>query len=379
VAPKGDGAAPPDPDLASILGFKPKDNVHPPISNASAYYFAHAAGQAGRQLSGKAPADGNSLPTSEKIIGSPANLGPGGTSDPTGIYALDEVDLFNILCIPDATRAKSGSPNTPDFSDSQINDIYSKALAYCKHRRAFLIIDCAPNVVDVASALNWRSHRLTINDANGAVYFPRLQIADPLNQGNLRSFAPSGTIAGMFANEDANRGVWKAPAGIETNLSGVQKLTYNLTDDEQGALNPIALNCVRTFPIYGPVVWGARTLVGADEQASEWKYIPVRRTALFIEESLYRGTKWVVFEPNDEPLWAQIRLNVGAFMNDLFRKGAFQGQTPKEAYFVKCDHETTIQTDINLGVVNILVGFAPLKPAEFVVIQLQQIAGQIPT
>ena len=111
--------------------------------------------------------------------------------------------------------------------------------------------------------------------------------------------------------------------------------------------------------------------------ASEWKYVPVRRIALFIEESLLRGTQWVVFEPNDEPLWAQIRLNVGAFMQNLFRQGAFQGSTPREAYLVKCDSETTTQNDINLGVVNILVGFAPLKPAEFVIIRLQQLAGQV--
>jgi phage tail sheath protein FI len=115
---------------------------------------------------------------------------------------------------------------------------------------------------------------------------------------------------------------------------------------------------------------------GADRLASEWKYLPVRRTALHIEESLFRGTQWVVFEPNDEPLWAQIRLNVGTFMNNLFRQGAFQGATPREAYFVKCDRETTTQADIDLGIVNINVGFAPLKPAEFVVIRLQQFAGQ---
>jgi hypothetical protein len=151
-----------------------------------------------------------------------------------------------------------------------------------------------------------------------------------------------------------------------------------LTDPENGTLNPLGINCRRAFPVYGPVVWGSRTLDGADALASEWKYVPVRRIALFLEESLYRGTKWVVFEPNDEPLWAQIRLNVGAFLHTLFRQGAFQGQTPREAYFVKCDRDTTTQTDINLGVVNILVGFAPLKPAEFVIVKIQQIAGQIP-
>ena len=156
-------------------------------------------------------------------------------------------------------------------------------------------------------------------------------------------------------------------------------VTLPTNDAENGILNPLAVNVIRKFPVYGTVVWGARTLQGNDEVGSEWKYVPVRRTALFIEESLYRGLKWVVFEPNDEPLWAQIRLNVGSFMNDLFRQGAFQGTTPKDAYFVKCDKDTTTQSDINRGVVNILVGFAPLKPAEFVVIKLQQLAGQLAT
>jgi uncharacterized protein len=170
--------------------------------------------------------------------------------------------------------------------------------------------------------------------------------------------------------------VWKAPAGLDANFVGVTGLAVNLTDAENGELNPLGINCLRAFPGM-KVVWGARTLRGADQLADEWKYIPVRRTALFIEESLYRGTQWVVFEPNDEPLWAQIRLSVGAFMHSLFRQGAFQGQSPKDAYFVKCDKETTTQDDINKGIVNILVGFAPLKPAEFVVVRLQQMAGQI--
>jgi phage tail sheath protein FI len=180
-----------------------------------------------------------------------------------------------------------------------------------------------------------------------------------------------------MARTDAQRGVWKAPAGLDATLVGVPGLSVTLTDAENGELNPLGINCLRTRPAAGRVVWGARTLQGADRLASEWKYVPVRRTALFIEESLYRGTQWVVFEPNDEPLWAQIRLNVGAFMHNLFRQGAFQGTTPREAYLVKCDKETTTQNDINLGIVNILVGFAPLKPAEFVILKIQQLAGQI--
>jgi phage tail sheath protein FI len=151
----------------------------------------------------------------------------------------------------------------------------------------------------------------------------------------------------------------------------------SLTDAENGLLNPLGVNCLRAFPIIGSVVWGARTLRGADLLADEYKYVPVRRLALYIEESLFRGTQWVVFEPNDEPLWSQIRLNVGAFMQNLFRQGAFQGTTPSAAYFVKCDQETTTQNDINRGVVNVVVGFAPLKPAEFVIIKIQQMAGQL--
>jgi phage tail sheath protein FI len=154
------------------------------------------------------------------------------------------------------------------------------------------------------------------------------------------------------------------------------QVATKLTDLENGALNPFGVNVLRNMPVYGNISWGGRTLNGADQMANEWKYIPVRRTALFIEESLFQALKWVVFEPNDEPLWAQIRLNVGAFMHTLFRQGAFQGSSPREAYLVKCDSETTTQTDIDNGIVRIVVGFAPLKPAEFVIIQLQLLAGQ---
>src|SRR3712207_7651940 len=177
----------------------------------------------------------------------------------------------------------------------------------------------------------------------------------------IETCVPSGAVAGLIARTDATRGVWKAPAGTEATLAGVAGFSVMLTDRENGDLNPVGINCLRAFPVIGRVSWGARTLRGADQLSDEYKYLPVRRLALYIEESLYRGLKWVVFEPNDEPLWSQIRLNVGAFMNRLFRQGAFQGTTPREAYFVKCDKETTTQGDINLGIVNVVVGFAPLK------------------
>jgi len=221
---------------------------------------------------------------------------------------------------------------------------------------------------DVVSGLG----ALVTRSANAALYFPRIRVPDPLKENRLETFAPSGAVAGVIARTDAQRGVWKAPAGQEATLNGVPELSVRLTDGQHGQLNPIGVNCLRTFPIAGRVVWGARTLRGADELADQWAYLPVRRTALFIQESLFRGTQWVVFEPNDEPLWSQIRLNVGAFMNGLFRRGAFQGTTPAQAYFVKCDREANPQEDIDRGIVNIIVGFAPLKPAEFVFISIQQ-------
>jgi hypothetical protein len=279
----------------------------------------------------------------------------------TGIYALEATDIFNILCLP-------GIEDPGILMESD---------AYCKTRRAFMIVDAPHTSVQPDQMATTIAGTALPKSDHAAVYYPWIQVSDPLNNGALRSFAPCGTIAGLYARIDGSRGVWKAPAGTETTLNGVQKLDYVLTDRENGLLNPLGVNCLRIFPDAGAVSWGSRTLAGSDATASEWKYIPVRRTALFIEESLYRGLKWVVFEPNDEHLWAQIRLNVGAFMHDLFRQGAFQGTTKNEAYFVKCDKETTTQNDINLGRVNIWVGFAPLKPAEFVILYLQQMAGQI--
>lgn len=278
-----------------------------------------------------------------------------------GIYALESVDIFNLLCLPGITDS----------------GILMDAGAYCKERRAFMIVDSPAGKKDPSSMYDAaRSTALPKTDY-AAVYYPWVKIADPLQNGKQALQPPCGTIAGLYARTDSSRGVWKAPAGTDATLTGVQAVDYALTDLENGTLNPLGVNCIRVLPVYGAVAWGARTLLGADEMASEWKYVPIRRLALFIEESLYRGTQWVVFEPNDEPLWSQIRLNVGAFMHNLFRQGAFQGVSPKDAYFVKCDRETTTQNDINSGIVNIVVGFAPLKPAEFVIIKLQQMAGQI--
>ncbi len=308
----------------------------------------------------------------------------GNAAAKTGIHALLKADLFNLLCIPPLVFARETA--APAFERLDIDvptNVLLAAGALCTEERALLVVD-APRNWDVAAAENTIDiYRTAVgNPKNAAIYFPRLRLIDPLQDGQLEEFAPGGVVAGIIARTDSSRGVWKAPAGTEAGLGGVLGLQVNggpatLTDGENGRLNPRGINCLRNLPGIGHVVWGARTLEGADMLASQWKYLPVRRLALFIEESLFRGTQWVVFEPNDEPLWAQIRLNLGAFMNGLFRQGAFQGKTPAEAFFVKCDKETTTQADRNLGIVNIMVGFAPLKPAEFVVLIIQQIAGDL--
>ena len=295
-----------------------------------------------------------------------------------GLWALSKVDLFNLLCIPPL----SFDLTTGSTTGIDINSTVSTALGFCEKRRAFFIVDPPTkwSSVDLAAkgmqGDNTNSVSLPANN-HGGVFFPYVIAPDALSQNRLTDFAPCGVMAGIFATTDAQRGVWKAPAGIDAVLSGVAGLTVAINDNDNGRLNPLGVNCLRSFPVTGRVAWGSRTLRGDDQLTDDYKYIPVRRTALFIEESLYRGLQWAVFEPNDEPLWAQIRLNVGAFMQDLFRKGAFQGKTPRDAYLVKCDKETTTQNDINLGIVNILVGFAPLKPAEFVIVTIQQLAGQI--
>ncbi len=320
--------------------------------------------------------DGNTFDSANQLAdsGGLAAAITGDETAKTGLRALDRIEpfIFNLLCLPAAAL----------LDDTDATAVLSDAAKYCADKRAFLIMDIPPAVTTVGTGGNGMTKWMADNDGlrtdSAAVYFPRLQIPDPLNGNRLRDVGPSGTMAGVYARTDSNRGVWKAPAGTDASLRGA-RLALKVTDLENGGLNPIGINVLRNFPIFGAVAWGARTLDGADQKASQWKYIPIRRTALYIEESLFEGLKWVVFEPNDEPLWAQIRLNVGVFMNGLFRQGAFQGTTPRDAYFVKCDKETTTQADVDRGVVNIVVGFAPLKPAEFVVIQIQQIAGQLET
>ena len=339
---------------ASDTGLTAADLAKPPFVDAN-----------DKRSSGVADADRG---TDGDALDSDSFIGAGLEGNKQGLYALKRADLFNILCIPPYNA-----------SDDVDQTVVTAAGAYCELRRAMLLVDPPSTWVTKDAAKSGIATDIGTSSKNGALFFPRLRQPDPLSDNQVADFVPCGAVAGIFARTDTNRGVWKAPAGLDATLVGVPDLSVHLTDAENGELNPLGVNCLRILPPGVRVIWGSRTLQGDDRLASEWKYVAVRRTALFIEESLYRGTQWVVFEPNDEPLWAQIRLNVGAFMHNLFRQGAFQGKSPQDAYFVKCDKETTTQNDINLGVVNIVVGFAPLKPAEFVIIKIQQIAGQVAT
>jgi uncharacterized protein len=287
----------------------------------------------------------------------------------TGMYALEHADMFNILVIP----PDSG----PDTADADLLAVLTGAAPYCDTRRAILI-------ADPLNAWGDKAKQSAFGDISPAdlnvgelgqrrrvfTYFPRIKKLDPENGNREMVFSASGMIAGIFAATDVRRGVWKAPAGLEAGLSGVTALEYRLTDMQNGVLNQVGINVLRDFPVVGKVIWGSRTLAGADALSDDYKYLPVRRLTDYIESSLFRGTKFAVFEPNSETLWAQLRLTVDAFMADLNRQGAFYN------YYVRCDKSTTTQYDIDRGRVNVVVAFAPVKPAEFVILTIQQLAGQ---
>ncbi len=291
--------------------------------------------------------------------------GPDLRSGQRGVYALEQVGLVNLIVVP---------PYTPsgDVDEQVITD----TIEYAGTRGAMVIMDPPSAWTRAASAVEGVSEIGFPVSSHAALYFPRIRQPDPARDNRVATFAPSGAVAGVIARTVATHGVWKAPAGIAATLDGVTDLSVRLSDDEMDELSQLGVNCLNAIPGVGHFIWGARTREGADQLRSQWKYIPVQRTALYIESSLHRGLQWVALEPNDETTWSEIRLAVGDFLNQLFRQGAFAGQTAVESYFVKCDSTTTTGDDIESQIVNIVVGFAPLKPAEFVVLELQQTTGE---
>jgi uncharacterized protein len=286
-------------------------------------------------------------------------LPPRGSDAQTGLYALDKADAFNLLCIAPHVLGGSIEPALIDV-----------AISYCTARGAMMIVDPPAEWRSASDAIAGIDRDVGSARANAALYFPRIVRPNPLRGNRAEIFAPCGAVAGVIARIDGERGVWQAPAGMEATLKGISKTAVALSDADQGLLNQRGINCLRPFPGKPAVVWGARTRHGADSLADDWKYIPVRRTALLITQSLREGLTWVVFEPNDEPLWASIRSEISAFMQGLFRQGAFQGQSASEAWFVQCGHNTTTPADVASGIINVVIGFAPLKPAEFVIVTM---------
>lgn len=354
----------------AINGISALITVAVPSSVSATDLPAVPTGYAGKSVADPTIISSSSIGPFTPLTGGGDGGAPQASDFVSGIQALDQMApfIFNLLCLPAAVNL--------DAADCA--EVLGEAVTYCTAKRAYLLVDI-PQSVQNASAmidlLTGSSSPLPPPSSAAGVYFPRLQIPDPLANNALRDVGSSGTVAGVIARIDASRGVWKSAAGTEATVLGANLVT-NLNDADNGSLNILGANVLRSFPVYGSVVWGARTMLGADQEASEWKYAAVRRTADYIEESLVEGLKWVVFEPNDAALWAQIRLNVSSFMNGLFRQGAFAGVTPADAYLVKCDSDTTTQADVESGVVNIIVGFMPLAPAEFVVLQIEQLAGQ---
>jgi uncharacterized protein len=317
---------------------------------------------------------------------------------------LDKVPIFNLMVLPGIADNSATWP-----ADESGVLILSTAIAFCERKLAFLIMDppiadSADGTVkpaawpplpsptpappgDLSNPIQASMNQGSIPESkNAALYFPYLRSPDPITgsgdnyvTGQPSQIPPAATVCGLFAATDVARGVWKAPAGFLTKAQNVTGVTTRglMTDPRQGVLNPLGVNCLRQFPNVGTVVFGARTLVTLTDE--QWRYVPVKRTALFIEQSLLTSLKWVIFEPNAQPLWSAISMTVNAFMLGLFKQNAFQGDTPSKAFKVQCDGQTTTQTDIDNGIVNILVGFAPLKPAEFVVITIAQLAGQTQT
>lgn len=259
--------------------------------------------------------------------------------------------------------------------------ILGQAVAHCEAtRNRMLIVDLPPGteLTDDGAVQD-----LSLTTSTYAVtYYPWPLATNPYYNPDSNPAAPrtvmvspAAIAAGLWAKTDGRRGVWKAPAGVEFQLLGLSALEFTVGNEEQDFLNPAGVNAIRRQPGFGPVVWGTRTR--STRANPEWRYVPVRRTAIFIEESIYNGIQWAVFEPNDHRLWSSLRTNIDSFMNGLFRAGAFQGEIANDAYFVRCGlGQTMTQDDIDRGMVIVLVGFAPLKPAEFVIVRIQQKVGQ---
>lgn len=333
-----------------------KTAVESPVSIAVLLYFSNG----GRSAVVVRTAGPASPPEFAQIVGDAAKG--------TGVHALGKSPPASVLL-------------TPDLSAMGVREhaaVAKSVIAYCEGQRIFYILDVPQGRSKqgpVEYVINWSARSGPLQHPNVALYFPRVAMTDPSRRSSSILASASGAIAGLYARTDFQQGIWQAPAGTKATLLGIGRAEMDLSEAEMGRLHGAGINALRPFPGCGIVAWGARTFTsnGAD---SEWRYVPVRRFFMFLERSIDRGLEWAVFEPNGEPLWAQVRLSISSFLNQLFRRGAFAGASAREAYFVKCGRDTMTPNDIRAGRIVVLVGFAPLKPAEFVVLRAELRAAQ---
>jgi len=281
----------------------------------------------------------------------------GGPGQRTGLQAFNEIDEVNIVCIPGVT-----------------SDTVQKAMiTHCESMKdRFCILDPIEDA-DMTAIQNQKNDVVS-ERGYAALYYPWIKVAIETKENDkvklIQDFIPpSGYLAGIYARSDTERGVHKAPANEI--IRGALDIKLPITKGEQDILNPLGIDCIRAFPGRGIRVWGARTTASD----ALWKYINVRRLFLFLEESIGEGTQWVVFEPNDEKLWARVKQTITQFLTRVWKDGALMGTTPEEAFFVKCDRTTMTQDDIDNGRIIILIGVAPVKPAEFVIFRIAQWTG----
>jgi phage tail sheath protein FI len=283
----------------------------------------------------------------------------GNVDDRTGIAGLETVDDVTLVACPDIVAVTpDGRPAT---TTNDVKAVQRAILDHCEAMKdRFAILDC-PAGLNVQQARDWRMNGIGFDSAYASLYYPWVKVGD-------KFVPPSGLVAGVYARVDEERGVFKAPANEV--VRGVIDLERNVTRNQQELLNPIGINCIRSFPGQGIRIWGARTLSNSDAQ---WRYVPVRRLFCNIEESILQATSWIVFEPNNERLWVKIKRDITAFLTVQWRAGALFGATPEQAFFVKCDEETNPVEVRDLGYCVVEVGLAPVKPAEFVVFRVRQV------
>ena len=288
----------------------------------------------------------------------------GDTAERTGVGGLEAIDEITMIATPDLM----GAYHRGIIDSESVKAVQLAIIAHCEQMGDRMAILDPPPSLSAQQMREWRTDLMGYDTAYAALYYPWVKVFDPATGSNV-FVPPSGHVAGVWARNDSTRGVHKAPANEV--IRGAIALETHLTRGEQELLNPNGVNCIRAFPGRGIRVWGARTL----SSDPEWRYLNVRRLFNFLEESILNGTQWVVFEPNDDALWAKIRRTISAFLVLQWNQGALFGLTPAEAFFVKCDRETNPAESIDAGQVICEIGVAPVKPAEFVIFRLAQMSG----